>query len=134
MYNMEVENLHCYSVGRNSVLVHNNNGPETPPRGTAPNGGGISRSEHAKLRSAQGRPVGQVVNDAQRAGPKDVFVQPDGRYVVRGPKGREHIIEPNGEHVTSLNRPDSAHVGRLRDGTIRPATEEEFDALKGFVN
>ncbi len=37
MYNMEVENLHCYSVGRNSVLVHNNNGPETPPGGAAPN-------------------------------------------------------------------------------------------------
>jgi hypothetical protein len=99
----------------------------------APKGDGISRSEHARIRSKQGRPVGQVVNDAQRAGRRDVFVQSDGRFVVRGPKGREHIIEPNGEHVTSLNRPDSAHVGRLRDGTIRPATEDELRRLKDFV-
>ncbi len=107
--------------------------PQEGP-GNAPNGGGISRSEHAKLRSTQGRPVGQGVNDVQRAGPKDVFVQPeDGRFVVRGPNGREHIIEPNGELVTSLNRPNSAHVGQLRNGTIRPATEEELGALKGFV-
>ncbi len=37
VYNLEVENLHCYTVGRSSVLVHNNNGPETPPSGAAPN-------------------------------------------------------------------------------------------------
>ena len=100
-----------------------------------PDGGeGITRSEHAKLRSTQGRPVGQAVNDVQRAGPRDVFVQPDdGRFVVRGPNGREHIIEPSGELVTSLNRPNSAHIGRLRDGAIVPATEEQFQTLKAFV-
>ena len=112
--------------------------PQTGEQGgggqNAPNEGRISRSEHAKLRSTQGRPVGQAANDVQRAGPTDVFVQPDdGRFVVRGPKGREHIIEPDGELVTSLNRPDSAHIGRLRNGTIRPATEEELEALKGVV-
>ena len=31
-------------------------------------------------------------------------------------RGREHIIEPNGEHVTSLNRSDSAHVDE--SGTV----------------
>jgi len=78
--------------------------------------------------------VGEVVNDAQRAGRGDVFVQPDdGRFVVRGPRGREHIIETTGEHVTSVRRPDAAHQARLRDGTIRPATEDEFQRLKAFV-
>jgi hypothetical protein len=63
-----------------------------------------------------------------------VFTQPDdGRYVVRGPKGREHVLEATGEHVTSLRRPDTAHQTRLRSGVIRPATEEEFRGLKGFV-
>jgi hypothetical protein len=75
-----------------------------------------------------------VVNDVQKTGPKDVFVQPeDGRYVVRGVRGREHIIEADGEHVTSVHRSDAAHQARLRDGVIRPATEEEFQKLKGFV-
>ena len=107
-----------------------------PPSG---NGGkqdpsGITRSEHARLRAGQGRPIGEVLNDVQRAGPGDVFVQPDdGRFVIRGSKGREHIIEANGEHVTSIRRPDAAHQARLRDGTIRLAGEEEFQRLKAFI-
>src|SRR5438874_13362117 len=81
--------------------------PVAPPEG-------ITRSEHARLRSRQGRPIGQVVNDVQRAGPNDVFVQPeDGRYVVRGPNAREHVIEADGEHVTSVRpRTDAAHKAR----------------------
>lgn len=95
---------------------------------------GITRSEHARLRSAQGRPIGEVVNDIQRAAPRDVFVQlDDSRFVVRGPRGREHIIEANGEHVTSVRRPDAAHQARLRDGSIRPATNEDFERLKAFI-
>jgi hypothetical protein len=76
-----------------------------------------------------------VVNDVQRAGPGDVFIQPhDGRFVVRGPNAREHVIEPDGEHVTSIQpRPDSAHRKRIRAGTIRPATFEEFARLKRFL-
>jgi hypothetical protein len=92
----------------------------------------VRASEHAKRRGSQGRPVGQVVNDIQRAGPGDVFIQPDdNRFIVRGPNAREHVLEPDGEHVTSIRpRPDSAHRARLRDGTIRPATDDEFQRLK----
>jgi hypothetical protein len=95
---------------------------------------GITRSEHARLRFGQGRPIAEVVNDVQRAGPRDVFLQPDdGRFVVRGARGREHIIEANGEHVTSVRRPDAAHQARLQGGTIRPATAEEFQTLKRLI-
>ena len=91
---------------------------------------GITRSEHARLRSGQGRPIAEVVNDIQRANPRDVFVQPDdGRYVVRGPRGREHVIEENGEHVTSVRRPEAAHQARLRDRTIRATTEDDASKL-----
>lgn len=95
----------------------------------------IVPSTHSKLRARQGRPIGRVVNDVQRAGPNDVFVQPeDGRYVVRGPNAREHVIEPNGEHVTSVQpRTDAAHKARLRAGTIRPATAEEYERLKNMA-
>lgn len=107
-----------------------------PPsdNGGGPDQSGITRSEHARLRSAQGRPIAEVVNDIQRAGPRDVFVQAeDGRWVVRGPKGREHIIEADGEHVTSVRRPDAAHQGRLQAGTIRSATAEEFQKVKALI-
>jgi hypothetical protein len=105
----------------------------TPPEEEPP--AGIPRSEHARLRGHHGQPIGQVVNDVQRASPNDVFVQPeDGRYVVRGPNAREHVLEPDGEHVTSVQpRTDSAHRARLRNGKIRPATPEEFQRLKNMV-
>ena len=99
VFNLSVRGDHVYRVGGLGVLVHNDDCKSGPKDDSA--NPGITRSDHAKLRSAQGRPIGQVVNDAQRAGKRDVFVQPDdGRIVVRGPNGREHIIEPNGEHVT----------------------------------
>lgn len=102
--------------------------------GSAKDQTGITRSKHAPLRSAQGRPIGTVVNDIQRAAPGEVFVQPDdSRFVVRGSKGREHIIEADGEHVTSLRRPDAAHQARVRDGAIRAATEAVFQSLKAFI-
>ena len=96
---------------------------------------GIARSEHARLRFRQGRPIGQVVNDVQRATENDVFVQDeDERFVIRGPYAREHILEANGEHVTSIRpRTDSAHQARLRSGTIRLANREEFARLKNMV-
>jgi hypothetical protein len=114
--------------------VSNAGGSPPPDDGGGQGSQGIPRSEHARLRSEQGRPIGQVVNDIQRASRQDVFTQPDdGRYVVRGPKGREHVIEVNGEHVTSLRRPDAAHQARVRGGAIRPATDDEFQRLKRFV-
>lgn len=51
------------------------------------------RSGHSQQRGDEGRPVSQAFNDAQRARQSDVFIQPDGRYVVRGIGGREHIFE-----------------------------------------
>ncbi len=38
VYNMQVEELECYSVGHNSVLVHNNNGQQSGPANPAGQG------------------------------------------------------------------------------------------------
>ena len=74
------------------------------------------------------------MNDVQKAGPKDVFVQlEDGRFIVRGGRGREHILETDGEHVTSMHRAEAVHQARLRQGRIRPASDEEFQKVKEFV-
>lgn len=69
-------------------------------------------------------------NDAQKARQSDVFIQPDGRYVVRGDRGREHIFEPDGELVTSFERSNKAHLQRLRRGERRPATVNEFETFQ----
>jgi hypothetical protein len=91
------------------------------------------RSEHAEQRRTERRRVGPVFNDAQRARPADVYVQEDGRYVVRGPRGREHIFEPDGTHVTSIDRSQSAHQAIVARGDRRPISLEEFERFRGIL-
>ena len=88
------------------------------------------KSEHAKERAAEGRRVGPAFNDARNARPSDVFVQPDGRYVVRGPRGREHIFEPDGTHVTTVDRSAATHQRKLQAGERRFASDDEFTQFK----
>jgi hypothetical protein len=108
-----------------NVFSSNSDEPKNKDSPKAP-----ERTPHAKQRGEEGRPTGPAINDVQRARPADVFVQKEqGRIVVRGDKGREHIFEASGEHVTSFTRPDRAHQGRLESGDIRPATETEFQTF-----
>ena len=94
----------------------------------------ITRSEHAVIRSSDGRSVGTVVNDIQKARDADIFIQSDGRYVIRGQGAREHIIEANGIHITTVNgRSKASHNNILRNGGRRFATQEEINAIKSFV-
>ena len=88
------------------------------------------RSEHSEQRRGEGRRVGPAFNDAQRARQSDVFIQPDGRYVVRGPRGREHIFEPDGELFTSIDRSQRAHQGKISQGERRPVTLNEFERFQ----
>ena len=91
---------------------------------------GVVRSDHSRERGEEGRPVREAFSDAQRARSADVFVQPDGRHVVRGSRGREHIFEPDGELVTSLVRSNAAHLRKLRSSGRRPITESEFSQFQ----
>lgn len=88
------------------------------------------RSDHSRERGDEGRPVQAAFNDAQRARPANVFIQPDDRYVVRGQREREHIFEANGELVTSLNRSNKAHLRKLQRQERRPVSEAEFIQFK----
>jgi len=109
-------------------------GSSPGPKGSRANGGGGGkRTSHAKDRQAEGRPVEQAMPDAQRARQADVYVQPNGRYVVRGPNGREHIFEPNGQVLTSVRRPDSAHSNKVVNGERRSVTEAEYRQFKELV-
>ena len=88
------------------------------------------RARHARGRQAAGRPVGTAFNDAQRARQIDVFVQPDGRYVVRGSQGREHIFDTDGTHITTLRRSQRAHEAKVARGERQPLTPEAFTTFQ----
>jgi hypothetical protein len=106
----------------------------TPPKATTePPAKTKTHSEHAKARAAQGRRTGPAFNDAQSARQADVYVQPDGRYVVRGPRGREHIFEADGTHVTSIDRSARAHQGKVEAGERVPITTEGYDRFKEIL-
>jgi len=88
------------------------------------------RSDHSRPRGEEGRPVQTAFNDAQRARPSEVFVQPDERYVVRGSSGREHIFEPTGELVTSLIRAKKLHLRKVKRGERKPITNQQFEKFQ----
>ena len=91
------------------------------------------RSDHSKQRGEEGRPVQVAFNDAKSAKPSDIFVQPDGRYVVRGPRAREHIFEKTGELVTSLVRAKKLHQRKVRAGTRTQVTAEQLEAFREVI-
>jgi hypothetical protein len=63
VYNFDVEDLHCYAVGRNCVLVHNQNGNEgTPASSFGPNRSRTrvgSGQDQAKFREGYDRIFGK---------------------------------------------------------------------------
>lgn len=108
----------------------------------SPNGGDdedeknkIKKTTHAKLRADEGRPVGQAINDIQKARNSDIMIQSkDGSFVIRGVNSREHIVSQDGRLVTSIaNRSNQANTNLLRSGQRRPATQAEIDKIKSFI-
>jgi hypothetical protein len=75
VYNMEVDDLHCYTVGRNSILVHNSNGPL---RGRAPEYPGGQVTESGFLRSAE-----EYLGLGYRSLPNGRYVSANGLRQVR---------------------------------------------------
>ncbi|HAC62935.1 MAG TPA: hypothetical protein DCF68_05215 [Cyanothece sp. UBA12306] len=62
-----------------------------------------------------------------------MFIQEDGRYVIQGKQGREHIFESNGELltlITTVNRSQKAHIFKLRRNERKPITDDEFLIFK----
>ncbi|WP_448651972.1 hemagglutinin repeat-containing protein [Pseudomonas fluorescens] len=94
-------------------------------------GSKITYGDHAKIRSAEGRPTGFVVNDVQASRPSDILVQDDGRWVVKGASGRIHILEPDGEVVTSFPNAKANTNERIQRGYWTRASQEE---LKKFAS
>ena len=86
--------------------------------------GSITKSEHAQIRSSQGRNVNTAINDLNKAKPSNIYLQNDGRYVIKGANGRVHILEPGGELVTTMNSVQN-FAKRVSRGQYSPLTESE---------
>jgi hypothetical protein len=87
-------------------------------------------SEHAQQRRTEGRRISPGYSDAQQAQASAVFLQPNGRFVVRGPRGREHVFARDGTHITSIDRSHRAHLRLVRLGKRAPVTAEQFEQFK----
>ena len=90
----------------------------------------ITQGEHAGIRNKEGRPVSSVINDVQKSRPSDILIQDDGRWVVKGNGGRIHLIEPDGEVVSSFKNSDKNTAQRTRDGRWNRPSNEKLDEFK----
>ncbi|MEY0243846.1 hypothetical protein AB7W17_22140 [Providencia rettgeri] len=90
----------------------------------------ITQGEHAGIRNKEGRPVSSVINDVQKSRPSDILIQDDGRWVVKGDDGRIHLIEPDGEVVSSFKNSDKNTAQRTRDGRWNRPSNEKLDEFK----
>ena len=87
-------------------------------------GNKITKSEHAELRGSQGRNVNTAINDLNKTQPSNIYLQDDGRYVIKGSNGRVHIMEPDGEIVTTMNNVTNFNK-RISSGRYMPLTEAQ---------
>ncbi len=89
------------------------------------------RTQHAEIRRAEGdRPTGMALADLARASAHEVLadVQRD-TLVVLGEKGRAHVFNREGRHVTSIRYTQGALDKRRARGLWRPARPDEIAAL-----
>ncbi|MHC1684281.1 MAG: DNRLRE domain-containing protein [Clostridiaceae bacterium] len=88
-------------------------------------------TKHALYRkTVTGRVAGPVMNDIQRAKLKDILIEDNGNYIVRGNNGRLHVLSPDGQrHITSLNRTSSNVEKLIMQGRYRYSNQGEYDAL-----
>lgn len=89
-----------------------------------------SRSRHAQQRQTEGRRVRPGISDAQQAQQTDVFIQPNRHYVVREPRGREHVFAADGTHITSIDHSRRAHQRLVKLGKRAPVTLAQFQQFK----
>ncbi len=82
-----------------------------------------NRSNHAKIRYQQKRPISLAVQDARSADLQKFFYDSEAdTVIVLGSRGRVHIFSSEGVHVTSLVLDKNAINRRLRQQRWVPAT------------
>ena len=92
------------------------------------------RTRHAEVRRDLQRPVNKAFEEATAAKDEQIFYdEKTNTVVVCGEKGRAHVFNPEGKHVTSfVLKPDGAAF-RLRTNRWRNAADEERTALRAAL-
>ena len=89
------------------------------------------RTQHAEIRRAEGdRPTGMALADLARASAHEVLADVErDTLVVLGEKGRAHVFNREGRHVTSIRYTQGALDKRRARGLWRPARPDEIASL-----
>jgi RHS repeat-associated protein len=102
------------------------NGEDEPPASSTKR-----RSQHSEARAAQGRRTGPAFRDAHNASRSRVaWDNETGRFVVRGPDGRYHVFETDGEHVTTVNYTAKTWYNRHASGRWTDLTDEQWEQFQ----
>jgi hypothetical protein len=90
------------------------------------------RTLHGQQRHIEGdRPTRMALADLARAAREDLlFDVRKGTLVVVGERGRAHVFSPEGKLVTSVRYNPAAIARRREQGSWRPATPAEVEALR----
>lgn len=89
------------------------------------------RTQHAEIRRTEGdRPTGMALADLARAAAHEVLADVErDTLVVLGERGRAHVFNREGRHVTSIRYTQSALDKRRARGLWRPARPDEIQTL-----
>lgn len=92
------------------------------------------RSEHSEQRRREGRRTGPAFTDAQRATRAQVAwdTQP-GRFVVRGPLARYHVLDGSGVHVTQVSYTAKTWLDRHATGRWVALTDEQWEKFRALL-
>ena len=95
-------------------------------------GGSLEKSDHAEIRDKQGKPVGEANRDLQNAKQSDILFQEDGRWIIRGPKGRIHVVDINRTHITSFTNTNANTIKRIQEGVWNRPTLDQLDEFRNL--
>jgi hypothetical protein len=112
VYNMEVEDLGCYSVGQGSVLVHNHNSKET-----GPGGGNAPKTEVMPGAEARTRPGNSGRGTPKRPGfkPEDA---PGGTRAINEHPDTKNIVHQIKRNLQEDGVGPASYVGVAPNGDI----------------
>jgi len=128
VYNMEVEDLHCYAVGGSSVLVHNNNGSGT---GMPRKGAEIGRGAEGVVYENLDQP-GTVVKEFNQGGTSPVQAENEFQNLERA-----WAIRP--DNVVEAQAPLDPRQGFLVKERVLPSSTppdplQKAQILRDFQN
>ncbi|NJK81555.1 MAG: hypothetical protein HC876_18955 [Chloroflexaceae bacterium] len=91
----------------------------------------LHRSEHSQQRAQEGRRTEPAFTDAAVVvRGRIAWDEQTGRLIMRGPRGRYHLFESDGEHVTTVDYTAEVWERRHRSGRWHVLMDEEWEQFQ----